>query len=154
MQRLLIILSCLCASHAIAQSDTARINVYDREGKFIECKLVVNKAKTRNLFLLKSVQKRDSARNYITRIYIGNKDNKPVAPVEIMMKFSQPIISVMPSYSEAFTAVIAISDDHTGYLFKVAQLNRDPGSPVAVFFMIKSKERITTEIMGLDGELK
>ncbi|HVS91877.1 MAG TPA: hypothetical protein VHE59_07605 [Mucilaginibacter sp.] len=154
MRFMLFSLLCLCASHAFAQSDTARINVYDREGKFVECRLIVNKAKPMHLFLLKSVQKRDSARNYITRIYIGNKDNKPVAPVGIIMKFSRPVISVMPSYTEAFTAVIAISDDHTGYLFKVAQLNRDPGSPVAVSFIIKSKERITTEIMGLDGELK
>ncbi|HVW14543.1 MAG TPA: hypothetical protein VHB54_11985 [Mucilaginibacter sp.] len=154
MKHLALIALCIWCCRAVAQNDTTHVNVYDREGKFVECKLVVNKAKQRHLFLLKSVQKRDSARNYITRIYTGNKDNKPIAPVEIMMKFSQPVISVMPSYSEAFTAVIAISDDHTGYLFKVAQLNRDPGSPVAVSFMIKSKERITTEIMGLDGELK
>lgn len=77
-----------------------------------------------------------------------------VAPVQIMMKFSEPVISVTPDFSEAFETVIAISDDHTGYLFKAARLNRDPGSVVAVSFIIKSRTRITTEIIGLDGELK
>jgi hypothetical protein len=153
MKNLVALILCFCGLNAGAQN-TREIKVYDREGKFVECRLIVNTEKPTKLFLIKSVQKRDNPGNYITQIYIGNKDTLPVTPVEIMFKFSAAVINITPSYAQAFNAVIAISDDHTGYLFKAARLNRDSGSVIAVSLIIKSKERITIEIKGLDGELK
>lgn len=73
MKPFLAILLCLCTLQGIAQSDTSRVDVYDRAGKFVECRLIIKKAKPMRLFLLHSVQRRDTARNYITRIYVATR---------------------------------------------------------------------------------
>jgi hypothetical protein len=156
MKQLLIVVLCFLALNARSQiktTETKEINVYGRDGKFVTGKVIVNRAKTTKLFLLKSIQKKDTSNNYITTFYLGNKETTAVAGVLILMKFSKPVIGVMPSFSAAFNNVNALSDDHLTYIFKANPLNRDPGSAVVISFAIKSKDKITTEISGLDGVL-
>jgi hypothetical protein len=154
MKRLLIIMLCFYALGAIAQSKTNQVkqlNVYGRDGKTVIGKVVVNTTAASKLFLLKSTQKKDSANNYVTTFYLGNKETAPVLDARILMSFSKPVMEVMPSFSTAFNNVNGLSEDHLTYIFKAGRLDRDPGSVVVISFAIKSKDRAITEISGLDG---
>jgi hypothetical protein len=154
MKRLLIIMLCFYALGAIAQSKTntaKQLNVYGRDGKTVIGRVIVNTTSASKLFLLKSTQKKDSANNYITTFYLGNKETTPLLDARILMKFSKPVIDVMPTFSAAFNSLSGLSDDHITYIFKAGRLDRDPGSVVVISFDIKSKDRVITEISGLDG---
>jgi hypothetical protein len=154
MKRLLIIMLCFYALGAIAQSKTStakQLNVYGRDGKTVIGKVIVNAPAESKLFLLKSTQKKDSANNYITTFYLGNKETAPVLNARILMKFGKPVLEVIPSFSTAFNNVNGLSEDHLTYIFKAGRLDRDPGSVVVISFAIKSKERVIAEITGLDG---
>jgi hypothetical protein len=156
MKQLLIVLFCFLVLDAKSQSKTDEVkvlNVYGSNASFVIGKLIINKSVKTNLFLLKSTQKKDTSNHYVTTFYLGNKDTIAVAGVKIIMKFSKPVKAVMPSFSAAFNVVDGISDDHISYIFKAGQLNRDSGSVVVISFRIKSKDKITTEISGLDGVL-
>jgi hypothetical protein len=154
MKRLLIILLCFWVVGASSQSKTNAakpLNVYGRDGKTVIGKIIINTTAATKLFLLKSVQKKDTSNNYITTFYLGNKETTPLLDARILMKFSKPVIDVMPSFSAAFNSVSGLSDDHITYIFKAGRLDRDPGSVVVISFAIKSKDRVITEISGLDG---
>ena len=74
--------------------------------------------------------------------------------VRILLKFSKPVVSVMPHFSTAFKSMNGLAEDHNTYVFKAGRLERDAGSAVVIYFTIKSKDRILTEISGLDGLLQ
>lgn len=157
MRNLLIIILCFWIVDVKSQSKTSdvkELNVYGHDGKSVIGKLIVNTSVPTKLFLLKSIQKKDTSDNYITTFYLGNKEATPLAAARIFMKFNKPVITVTPSFSAAFNNVNALADDHLTYFFKASQLNRDPGSVVVISFTIKSSEKVTAEISGLDGVLQ
>ena len=153
MKRLLIIILCFWVVNTRSQStgQVKELNVYGENGKSVIGKVIVNATTTTKLFLLKSIQKKDTVNNYVTTFYFGNKETTPLLEARILMKFSKPVIDVMPSFSAAFNSVNGLSDDHLTYVFKAGRLERDPGSVVIISFTIKSKGRVVTEISGLDG---
>lgn len=156
MKKLLVAILCIWALSVSAQNKTSEpseLNVYGRDGKSIIGKVVVSTPAAK-LFLLKSVQKKDSSNHYITTFYLGNKDAASLSDIRILMKFNKPVIAVAPSFSTAFNSVNGLADDHLSYSFKAGRLDRDPGSAVVISFAIKSKEKIVTEIDGLDGILQ
>lgn len=157
MKRLLIFIVCFWTSYVLAQAKTneaEEVNVYGRDGKSIIAKVILNNSSTSKLFLLKSIQREDSGNNYVTTLYLGNKETTAVLDIRLLMKFSKPVDNVSPSFSTAFNNVNGLSDDHITYAFKSGRLDRDPGSAVVISFMIKSKEKVVTEISGLDGVLQ
>ena len=143
----------LCASSQ-AKTETKELNVYDRDGKTVIAKVLVDASVKSNLFLIKSVQKKDSTNNYITKFYLGNKGIDPVLNMRMLLRFNRPVVSVMPSFATAFNNMNGLSEDHNTYVFKAGRLERDPGSVIVISFTIKSKDRIVTEISGLDGVLQ
>jgi hypothetical protein len=151
MKRLLIIMLCFWALDARGQSteQSKRLNIYSDDGKTVIGKVITG-SKT-NLFLLYAIQKKDSANNYIITFYLGNKETAPLLSARILMKFTKPVVAVTPAFTTAFNSVNGLSDDHLTYVFKAGRLERDPGSVVIISFTIKSKERVVTEISGLDG---
>ncbi|MDB5154965.1 MAG: hypothetical protein JWR54_3716 [Mucilaginibacter sp.] len=154
MRKLLAFILCTWVVGTMAQSkiNAAKpLNVYGRDGKTVIAKVIVNTGAASKLFLLKSVQRKDTSNNYITTFYLGNKETTPLLDARILMKFSKPVIDVMPSFSAVFNSVSGLSDDHITYIFKAGRLDRDPGSVVVISFDIKSKDRVITEITGLDG---
>ncbi|MDB5022289.1 MAG: hypothetical protein JWP78_44 [Mucilaginibacter sp.] len=154
MKQSLIIILFFWMSDTMGQSQTntvKQLNVYGRDGKMVIGKVMVNTAAATKLFLLKSVQKKDTSNNYITTFYLGNKETAPIPDARISMKFSKPVTEVMPSFSAAFNSVNGLSDDHITYIFKAGRLDRDPGSVVVISFAVKSKGKVVTEISGLDG---
>ncbi|MGN6640412.1 MAG: hypothetical protein ACTHJ8_15990 [Mucilaginibacter sp.] len=153
MRRLPFIIVCLFLATGL-YAQQKEFNVYGRDGKPLIAKLIVNLAQASHISLLKAIQKKDTSNNYITTFYFGNKDTSAVANAKIVLKFNKQVISVEPTFLAAFNHVGGLSDEHTLYLFKAGQLKRDPGSPVIISFAIKSKERVTTDIYGADGELK
>jgi hypothetical protein len=161
MKRLLLIMSCFFLLHAQSQSkiDSNKngvkyINVYGKDANAAVGKIVVNPGAKTGLFILKAIQVKNAANNYITTFYFGNKDTVAISYVKIHMHFTKPVIEVAPSFSAAFNTVKGISEDHLSYIFKAARLNRDPGSVVVISFTIKSREKIATEIAGADGLLQ
>ncbi len=154
MRKLLAFILCTWVVGTMAQSKTNAVkplNVYGRDGKTVIAKVIVNTGAATKLFLLKSVQRKDTSNNYITTFYLGNKETTPLLDARILMKFSKPIVDVTPSFSAAFNSVNGLSDDHVTYIFKAGRLDRDPGSAVVISFAIKSKEKSIAEISGLDG---
>jgi hypothetical protein len=159
MKQLLIVVLCFSMLYAKGQNTNRskttgvkELNIYGSNANFVG-KLIINTSVKTNLFLLKSTQKKDTSNNYITKFYLGNRDTIPITGVKILMKFSKPVKAVMPSFSAAFNVINGISDDHISYIFKAGQLNRDAGSVIVISFTIKSKDKIATEISGLDGVL-
>src|SRR5581483_3953454 len=110
MHRLLTAILFFTVFTASSQSNTREQHVYDRDGKTLVCRLVINKAVHSRLYLVKWVQKRDSARNYVTMFYLGNKDTLPVSPVKIVLKFNKAVYSVKPSYISTFNSIIGLAD--------------------------------------------
>ena len=127
------------------------LNVYGRDGKTVIAKIITNSPASSKLFLIKSIQKKDTSNNYITTFYLGNKETGPLLDTRILLKFSKPVISVTPSFSSAFHNMDGLAEDHNTYVFKAGRLERDSGSAIVISFVIKSKERVITEISGLDG---
>jgi hypothetical protein len=146
----------LYAISASAQDKSAQkeYDAYGRDGKTIVAKVVVNSNTKSNLFLIKSIQRESSADSYVTTIYFGNKETGPLSNTRIQLKFSKPVISVMPHFATAFKSMNGLSEDHNTYVFKAGRLERDAGSAIVIYFSIKSKDRIITEISGLDGILQ
>ncbi|HTD40118.1 MAG TPA: hypothetical protein VK671_05820 [Mucilaginibacter sp.] len=143
----------LCASSQ-DKTDKKEINVYGRDGKTVIARVLVDATVKNNLFLIKTIQKKDSANNYITKFYLGNKGTDPVLNMRLLLRFSKPVTSVMPSFSTAFNNMNGLSEDRNTYVFKAGRLERDAGSVIVISFTIKSKDRIVTEISGLDGVLQ
>jgi hypothetical protein len=156
MRNLLILILCCGFFAARSQSkpaDVKTINVYARDGKSVIGKVMVNTAAPGNLFLLKTIQKKDSTNHYLTTFYLGNKETAALLGVKILMKFSKPVMAVDPSYTVSFNNVNGLADDGITYIFKAARLERDAGSAVVISFAIKSKEKVVAEISGLAGTL-
>lgn len=151
MRKLAILGLLLFTTHLHAQQK--EVNVYGHDGRSLIAKLTTNTAAPSHIFLLKAIQKKDSS-NYITTFYFGNKDTSAVNNIKIVLRFNKPVISVQPKFLAVFNHVGGLSDEHVIYLFKAGQLKRDPGSPVVISFIIKSKERVVTDIFGTDGGLK
>ena len=151
MKRLLIIVLCFWVVGARAQSTEQgkELTIYGDDGKAVIGKVITG-AKT-NLFLLHTIQKRDTANNYIITFYLGNKNTGPLLDARILFKFNKPVISVTPAFSAAFTSTSGLSEGHMVYVFKAGRLERDPGSVVIISFTVKSKVKVITEISGLDG---
>jgi hypothetical protein len=156
MRNLMIAIFCICNSIASGQDKSAQkeLNAYGRDGKIIIAKVLLNNSAKSNLFLIKTIQREESANSYVTTIYFGNKGTGPLTNIRILLKFSKPVISVMPHFSTVFKNVNGLADDHNSYLFKAGRLERDAGSAIVIYFTIKSKDRIITEISGLDGILQ
>lgn len=154
MRKLPFVISCLFLFTAQIYAQQKEINVYGHDGRLLIAKLTINLAQPSHIFLLKAIQKRDTSNSYVTTFYFGNKDTAAVAHAKIVLKFNKQVLSVEPTFLAAFNHVGGLSDEHNLYLFKAGQLRRDPGSPVVISFVIKSKERIITDIFGADGELK
>lgn len=153
MKSLLTVIVLLCTISATAQDKSAQkeLNAYDRDGKTIVAKVLVNNDIKSHLFLIKSLQREDSANNTITTLYFGNKETGPLTGTRILLKFSKPVVSVMPHFTTAFKSMNGLAEDHNTYTFKAGRLERDAGSVVVIYFTIKSKERVITEVSGLDG---
>jgi hypothetical protein len=129
-------------------------NAYDRDGKTIVAKVLVNANAKSKLFLIKSLQRETTGNSYVTTLYFGNKETGPLADTRILLKFSKPVISVMPHFATAFKSMNGLAEDHNTYTFKAGRLERDAGSAIVIYFTIKSKDSIITEISGLDGILQ
>jgi hypothetical protein len=154
MKGLLTAVLCFYAFAATAQSKISegkQLNVYARDGKTAVAKVIVNSPASSKLFLIKSIQKKDTANNYITTFYLGNKETGPLLNTRILLRFSKPVTTVAPSFSAAFNNMDGLAEDHNTYVFKAGRLERDSGSVIVISFVIKSKDRVITEISGLDG---
>jgi len=149
-----ILLLCFIVTKAQNKPTQKEYNAYDRDGKTIVAKVLVNADAKSKLFLIKSLQRESSVNSYITTLYFGNKATGPLTDIRIQLKFSKPVISVMPHFTTAFKSMNGLSEDHNTYLFKAGRLERDAGSAIVIYFTIKSKDRIITEISGLDGILQ
>lgn len=148
---------CFWAFGAVSQNkagETKEFNAYGRDGKTIIAKVLTNNSAKCNLFLVKVIQRDESANNYATTIYFGNKGTGPLTDIRILLKFSKPVVSVMPHFATAFKSTNGLSDDHNTYAFKAGRLERDAGSAIVIYFTIKSKDRIITEVSGSDGILQ
>lgn len=156
MKNFIVATLCLCTIIANAQDKSTQkeLNAYGRDGKTIIAKVLLNNGAKCNLFLIKVIQKEESANNYATTIYFGNKGTGPLTDIRILLKFSKPVISVMPHFATAFKSVNGLAEDHNTYTFKAGRLERDVGSAVVIYFTIKSKDRIITEVSGSDGILQ
>jgi hypothetical protein len=154
MKGLLIVVLCFCGLAAASQNKTTEakeFNVYGRDGKSVIAKVIVNSPASSKLFLIKSIQKRDSTNNYLTTFYLGNKATGPLIDTRILLRFSKPVTTVTPSFSASFNHMDGLAEDHNTYVFKAGRLERDAGSVIVIWFVIKSKDRVVTEISGLDG---
>jgi hypothetical protein len=154
MKGLLTAVLCFYAFAVAAQSKTGEgkeLNVYVRDGKTVIAKVIINSPASSRLFLIKSIQKKDTANNYITTFYLGNKETGPLLDTRILLRFSKPVTSVTPSFSAAFHNMDGLAEDHNTYVFKAGRLERDAGSVIVISFVIKSKDRVISEISGLDG---
>jgi len=156
MQNFLTAILLLCTVVATAQdkSTSKEYNAYDRDGKTIVAKVLVNAGIKSKLFLIKSLQRESTGNSYVTTLYFGNKETGPLTDTRILLKFSKPVISVMPHFATAFKSTNGLAEDHNTYTFKAGRLERDAGSAVVIYFTIKSKDRVVTEISGLDGILQ
>src|SRR3954465_1949692 len=128
MKNLLVAALCFLVLSASSQDKAGikELSVYGQDGKTAIAKVLVDASFKSNLFLIKSIQKKDSIGNYITTFYLGNKETTPVAGIKILMKFSKPVIDVTPdNFSSAFNTIKGMSDDRLQYIFKAAPLNRD-----------------------------
>lgn len=146
----------LCTMIASAQDKSTQkeLNAYGRDGKTIIAKVLLNNGAKCNLLLIKVIQKEESANGYSTTIYFGNKGTGPLTDIRILLKFNKPVIAVMPHFATAFKSVSGLAEDHNTYTFKAGRLERDAGSAIVIYFTIKSKERIITEVYGSDGILQ
>lgn len=154
MKGLLVAVLCFYALVVVSQSKTGEgkeLNVYARDGKTVIAKVIVNSPASSKLFLIKSIQKKDTTNSYITTFYLGNKETGPLLDERILFKFNKPVTSVTPSFSSAFHNMDGLAEDHNTYVFKAGRLERDAGSVIVISFVIKSKDRVITEISGLDG---
>jgi hypothetical protein len=154
MKGLLVAVLCFYTFAVAAQSKTTEgkeFNVYARDGKTVIAKVIINSPASSKLFIIKSIQKKDTANNYITTFYLGNKETGPLLDTRILLRFSKPVTSVTPSFSAAFHNMDGLAEDHNTYVFKAGRLERDAGSVIVISFVIKSKDRVVTEISGLDG---
>ncbi|MDO3625871.1 hypothetical protein [Mucilaginibacter sp. BT774] len=156
MKSLLTVILLLCGIIAIAQdkSSSKEYNAYDRDGKTIVARVLVNANVKSKLFLIKSLQRESTGNSYVTTLYFGNKETGPLTDTRILLKFSKPVISVMPHFATAFKSMNGLAEDHNTYTFKAGRLERDAGSAIVIYFTIKSKDRIVTEVSGLDGILQ
>ena len=156
MKRLLTAILLLCSIIVFAQDKLAQkeLNGYGRDGKTIVAKVLVSNERKSHLFLVKLIQREDSANNYLTTLYFGNKETGPLTDIRILLKFSKAVISVMPHFATAFKSMNGLAEDHNTYTFKAGRLERDADSAIVIYFTIKSKERIVTEVSGLDGILQ
>jgi hypothetical protein len=156
MKNLLATVLCFWALGALSQDKTEpkAISVFGRDGKTIIAKVLVDTSVKSNLFLVKSIRKKDSIGNYITTFYLGNKETAPLLNIRLLLRFNKPVTSVMPSFTTAFNNINGLSDDHNTYVFKSGRLERDSQSAIVISFAIKSKDTIVTEISGLDGVLQ
>jgi hypothetical protein len=136
------------------KAETKKLNVYGRDGKTIIARVLVDASVKNNLFLIKSIQKKDSTNNYITTFYLGNKETDALLNAKLLLSFNKPVTAVTPSFTTAFNNVSGLSEDHNTYIFKAGRLERDPGSAIVISFTIISKEKIVTELSGLDGILQ
>ncbi len=156
MRDLMIAIFCLCTIVASGQDKSTQkeLNAYGRDGKTVIAKVLVNNGVKSNLFLIKVIQKEETENSYVTTIYLGNKGTGALTDTRILLKFSRPVISAMPHFTTAFKSMNGLADDHNTYAFKAGRLERDAGSAIIIYFTIKSKDRIITEISGLDGILQ
>jgi len=156
MKNLLAAVLCFCALGALSQDKTEPkvLNVYGQDGKTVIAKVLVDASVKSNLFLVKSIRKKDSIGSYITTFYLGNKETAPLLNIRLLLRFNTPVTSVMPSFTTAFNNINGLSDDHSTYVFKSGRLERDSRSAIVISFTIKSKDTIVTEISGLDGVLQ
>ncbi|HTK22523.1 MAG TPA: hypothetical protein VL442_23555 [Mucilaginibacter sp.] len=156
MKSFLTVVLSLCTIIVAAQdrSTQKEYNAYDRDGKTIVARVMVNAGTKSKLFLIKSLQRESTGSSYITTLYFGNKETGPLTDTRILLKFSKPVVSVMPYFATAFKSANGLAEDHNTYTFKAGRLERDAGSAIVIYFTIKSKDRIITEISGLDGILQ
>jgi hypothetical protein len=156
MKNLLAVVLCFWALGALSQDKTEpkAVNVYGQDGKTLIAKVLVDASVKSNLFLVKSIQKKDSIGNYITTFYLGNKETAPLLNIRLLLRFNKPVTTVMPSFTTAFNNINGLSDDHSTYVFKSGRLERDSRSAIVISFTIKSKDTIVAEISGLDGVLQ
>ena len=156
MKSLLTAILLLCAFITVAQDKSTQkeLNAYGRDGKTIVAKVLVNNNSKNNLFLVKSIQREETTNSYVTTLYFGNKEAGPLTDIRILLQFGKPVISVMPHFTTAFKSMNGLSEDHNTYVFKAGRLERDAGSAIVIYFTIKSKGRVITEISGLDGILQ
>ena len=156
MKSFLTVILLLCTIIVTAQdkSPQKEYNAYDRDGKTIVAKVLVNADTKSKLFLIKSLQRGSAANSYITTLYFGNKETGPLTNTRILFKFSKPVISVMPHFATAFKSVNGLAEDKSTYAFKAGRLERDASSAVVIYFTIKSKDRTVTEVSGIDGILQ
>ena len=157
MKRLVVIALCFLALATSSQTKTGeskKLSVYGRDGKTLIAKVITDPNTISKLFLIKSIQKQDSANNYVTHFYLGNKETGPLQNIRLLLKFSKSVNSVEPSFTTSFNSLNGLAEDHNTYVFKAGRLERDAGSVIVISFTIKSKDRIVTEISGLDGILQ
>lgn len=111
----------------------------------------VNDILQTQLFFIKGTQKLDDSGYYVTTIYIGEKDKLYYFGADLHFKFSSPVDSIWYTASVSIFGFEESVIDDTTYYFKGSQANAQPDIPVMFVFYFKSKEQISMEITGLDG---
>ncbi|SDT60988.1 hypothetical protein SAMN05216490_4310 [Mucilaginibacter mallensis] len=147
--------------HASAQNtynnkigEVKELKIYGSDAKIVIGKIIVNETLETKLYLINSTQLKDDSNYYVTKFNFGNNQSVALFGAKITMKFNKPVLFVnFGGFSTATAMGFGISADKTSYVFKAQQINRDPDNHVIITFIIKSKERITTEVSGVDGIL-
>jgi hypothetical protein len=104
------------------------------------------------LFFIRGTQQLDTSGYYVTTIYVGNKDKLYYFGADLRFKFSNEVDSTWYKASvEVLGFEEGIRDDDTAYYFKGSQSNGTPDIPVMFVFSFKSKEQLSIDIRGLDG---
>src|SRR5690606_2411410 len=97
---------------------------------------------------------------YTTVLGFGNKEKIPMFGVDLVIKFSSPVISVNGGRSGDLISAAGgnmiytfLSKDHRELIFKASQVDVQPFSDTMIIFEIKSAHKITFTVAGLKGSL-
>lgn len=133
--------------------DTAgTVNIYGN-GKVVIGKAIVQQTLETKVLLLNSEQKKDSTGIYTTVIELGNKEKLPLFGVNLLLQFSDSVISVDRG-GDGMSIGTTLSNDHKQFIYKAGQINRSPFGDTMIMFQIKSKNKIVFTIHGIQGVLK
>ncbi len=152
----------LISSLLVNLSTTAQINKYETRikevenlniyghGKTIIGKVIVNQSFKSEIFLLKSIQEKDTLGNYITTLSFTNKEEAPLLGVKIELNFNKPILKIDDLVSGSNISSV-YKNGNTTFLFHASSISTGPFNNPPLTFKIFSKERILVNIKGIDG---
>ena len=133
--------------------DTAgQINIYGNGNVYIGT-IVINKALQTKIFLLSATQSRDTDSSYITELSFGNDDNIPLFGVDLKINFSDAVMSLGPQ-GTMMNLRYGLDSGNSVFEFQASQINKTPGSNLALVLSFRSKTKVNFSIFGTDGSLK